>query len=266
LIELALNLGVAFDRLGGGDRRRQFVLALLEHAVVALAEGKQLRDGLFDVVFLQPVRALGEWLCRRFEPILDRHQHRRLPGDRRLADQAGDEMRLRRDLQDVSQFVDLLGQRALDDLVGGFSGIFRAGDHVEIGVIDNRVELFADFSVNLVHGIELVLDACVHAPALGDRRLERLEIAVQSLRRGFHGGEGGTVAAGPQPLHRRLQGRVALPDQIGDALLIGVARGGNQACRRGRDLARNRREPQRIGHERHFVTCDALDTLLGRRK
>ena len=72
-------------------------------------------------------------------------------GDRGLADQAGDEMGLRRDLQRVAQAGDLHRDQVLDHLAGALHRVLALHHDVEVEVVDQADQQVGELLVGAEH-------------------------------------------------------------------------------------------------------------------
>ena len=169
---------------------------------------------------------LEQQVGRRLEAVLHRHQRVRVLGDRGFADQAGDEMRLRRDLQRVAQAGDLHRDEVLHQLAGALHRVLALHHDVEVEVVDQRDQQVGELLVRAEHlgqAFRLVLARARleirELDQVAHLLLQRLELAAGrnlaellfgAPRRGDEAvlqhrqdaGRGGERAGGQQPGHQ----------------------------------------------------------------
>src|SRR6267378_2047046 len=142
--------------------------------------------------------------------------------------------------------------------------VLPGGDDVEIGIVDDRGKLVADFRVHLVQRVKARIELVAQRRALGDHALERLEIVLQALRHRFGDREAAALAlSDAQPVHDLVEVARARGDLRGDQAAVVRSPGRHEARRRGGDFAGSDREAQRVGHHRHFAARYARETALG---
>ena len=182
-------------------------------------------------------------------------------------EQAGDQIGLRADLDHrLHHLHAALDQRAHRD-VAALADVLRGGDHLEIAVVHDRRELVADPVVRAVQRGEPRVEAVADFRAVRDRLLQRLEVFLQALRHRLGDGEAAAVAlADAQPVHDGVEVARAARDLRGDQLAVVGALRRDVARSGGRDFAGGDRQPQCIGHHRHFAGRDALEAALGIRE
>ena len=181
-------------------------------------------------------------------------------------EQAGHQVGLGADLDHrLHHLQAALDQRAHDD-VAALADVLGGGDHVEIGIVDDRRELVADLARAPCAAHRAAPRACRCSAV-------RSEIASSSaLRLSFRRCDIASTSRRPAAVACPTRSRSMISvevaragrDLAGDRAAVVRGLGADEARGRRRDLARRDREPQRVGHHRHFVARHALEAALGR--
>jgi len=135
----------------------------------------------------------------RLEAVLQRHQRCGVLRDRRFADQAGEQVALRRDLQRIAQSRDLVRHQILDQLARALHRLFALHHDVEVEVVDQADQQVGELFMRAEHlGEALHLALAAARLEIGQLRklpyplLQRLELgAGRKLRELLLGAAGG---------------------------------------------------------------------------
>ena len=117
----------------------------------------QLVDRALDLLVGEALRGLGDQVGGGLEAVLHRHQRGGVLGDHRFAEQAGDEVGLRRDFERAAQAGDLHRHEVLHQLAGALHGVLALHHDVEVEVVDQADQQVGELLVRAEHVVQPLL-------------------------------------------------------------------------------------------------------------